>query len=355
MLPLSELKKDLEFNEEISEIVDILKNIAISYFHHLKQKERFEEFVVGLGNFLATIDWSQAEHRFLREARNGKRGTGEKSVRSETSDNSSKSVRSETSDKELVVVITSDEPFVGGLNIRVINEALDIAGSGERVTDNGERVTDNGEREAGNGESRIPYPVSRIPQTELVVVGEQGKNYLEEADKSFTYFRGVDEELEYQQIKEVKDYLLSEYLKENLERIIVVYPRFISFAHQEVEVFQLLPYKRVTGNGERVTGNGEREIPYPVSRIPYPEVLIEPSLNRVVDYLIRLWAGEKLYEIFYESKLSELAARAMHLEGSFLELSRIRKDLKLQYIRSLHEAMDKANRDIFASRTLWNG
>lgn len=298
VLPLAELKKDLEFNEEISEIVDILKNIAISYFHHLKQRERFEEFTSNLENFLQGVDFEGVEHPFLEA----------KSVQ--------KSVRSETSGRELVVIITSDEPFVGGLNIRVINAALSEA---------------------------------KLRTIGLVVIGEQGRNYLEETDKPFTYFRGIDEELEYQQIKEVKDYLLSEYLKEDLKRVIVVYPHFISFSHQEVEVFQLLPYKSVGSEQYAV----DKKLPTANCQLSAGSILIEPSLNRVADYLIRLWVGEKLYGVFYESKLSELAARAMHLEGSFLELSRIRKDLKLQYIRSLHEAMDKANRDIFASRTLW--
>ena len=321
----------MEFNEEISEIIDILKSIAISYFYHLKQKERFEQFVVGLGSFLTTVDWEQVMHPFLKVTRSPV-----------TSHPVTQQGNWETgglvAGGSLVVAITSDEPFVGGLNIRVINRALEVKGEVK-----GDREKVKGKREDERPLSPITFNLS----PSLVVVGEQGKNYLEEMRGPFVYFRGVGEEIEYQQVEQVRDYLLSQYLEKNLERVIIVYPHFISFSHQEVEVFQLLPYKRVKGNGERVKG--------PSTLNPQPELIIEPSLNRVAGYLIRLWVGRKLYEIFYESKLSELAARAMHLEGSFLELSQIRKNLKLQYIRSLHEAMDKANRDIFASRTLWNG
>ncbi len=181
----------------------------------------------------------------------------------------------------------------------------------------------------------------------LVVIGERGKSYLEEAGESFAYFKGSDEEIEDRQIKRVRNYLLSHYLEQNFEQVLIVYPQFISFSHQEVRTFQLLPFFQSPSSqtpshpagklGNWVTG----------------DLLVEPSLNRVVDYLIRLWVEENLHKIFYESKLSELSARALHMEGSFLKLSRLKKNLRMQYTHSVHEAMDKANRDIFASRTLW--
>ena len=80
------------------------------------------------------------------------------------------------------------------------------------------------------------------------------------------------------------------------------------------------------------------------------ETIIEPSLKRMVEYLVRMWIGQLIHLIFWESKLSEWAARVVHLEKSSTEIKNQDKELKLKYFRILHQISDKSIREIFASR-----
>jgi F0F1-type ATP synthase gamma subunit len=77
------------------------------------------------------------------------------------------------------------------------------------------------------------------------------------------------------------------------------------------------------------------------------KVIYEPFADKVVDYLLRKWLLYKVQEVCWSSKLSELSARAMHLEGSLRELQDMKKGIELQYFRSKHEVTDRMIRDIF--------
>ena len=60
-----------------------------------------------------------------------------------------------------------------------------------------------------------------------------------------------------------------------------------------------------------------------------------------------------LVDIFGMSRLAELAARSVHLEGSSQELQRRGKTLQLRYFRERHEVIDRSMRELFASRSLY--
>jgi F0F1-type ATP synthase gamma subunit len=68
----------------------------------------------------------------------------------------------------------------------------------------------------------------------------------------------------------------------------------------------------------------------------------------IIEYLIKLWLSRKIHDVLWQSKLSELAARAMHLEGSFQELGQQKRKLTLQYFRRLHEVTDTSIRESYA-------
>ena len=59
---------------------------------------------------------------------------------------------------------------------------------------------------------------------------------------------------------------------------------------------------------------------------------------------------EKLLEVFEDSNLSEYSARAVHLDQSHHLLVQKSKGIRLQYLRSHHELVDKGIREAFSSR-----
>jgi F0F1-type ATP synthase gamma subunit len=83
-------------------------------------------------------------------------------------------------------------------------------------------------------------------------------------------------------------------------------------------------------------------------------VIIESRISDIVEYLIYLWMGQKLYDIFGLSRLSEFAARYVHLEDSLRRLKEMDSKLKLQYFRVRHEIIDQSMRELFSARLMYN-
>jgi ATP synthase F1 gamma subunit len=200
-----------------------------------------------------------------------------------------------------MVLVTSDIGFLGKLNISVVNTALD--------------------RYSGN--------------EKLIIVGKQGARYIEEAGKDFTSFAGISDNVSYQEAERLANFLVQG-AGRKFGRIIVIYPHFISFSLWQVQTFQLLPCRFLF----RDSAKSEWE----------EELIIEPSYDKIIDDLVMIWMVYILYGIYWESKLSEWAARVIHLESSSAKIKQRDKKLSFQYFHLLHEISDKNIREIFASR-----
>lgn len=289
MLTLKQIKSDVQFNQELAGLIDVLKGIASSQFRFLQAKrEYFLRFNRSIKDIFETVSTLKCGHPFLKQA------------------------GLEPEIKTGIVMITSDEGFLGELNSRVINAGL----------------------------------AQRKPQDELIILGQRGAHTLEELKESFLYFQGIPEEIEHEQAQGLRDYLIQQYLKKKFDKVLIIYPKFISFAFQEVRVQQLLPYLAEEGEEEEL-----KLAPQTFISSKF-EVLIEPSVDRVIDFLVRLWMAQKIFDIFWESKLSELASRVVHLEGSSQVVEELNKKLQFTYFRIIHRISDKNIREIFASRVI---
>ena len=207
-----------------------------------------------------------------------------------------------------VVVITSDEGFAGDLNAALVTTAL--------------------------------HSHQAARHDELVVLGDRGASRLEELNETFVYFPGIGEEIDRERITTLRRYFLKEYLRGTCGRLLVVYAKYVSLAVQHVEEELLLPCRALFGAGPSTQAS---------------RALIEPSVERVMEALVTLWLEFALAKIFLSSKLSELSARVMHLEGSDQELSRTSQQLGLQYVKHLHALADKSIREISTSRIKTTG
>ena len=159
----------------------MFKGAAISQFRHLQnRRKRFEMFANHLDRILKTIEFDTPPHSFV---------TGDTSL------------------PRALVMVTSDEGFLGEYNGAVINFALNQRRKGD----------------------------------ELIVLGERGSRYLEDMQESFVFFPGVGEEISYQGAEKLRDYFVSQYLKKSIGEIALIYARFIAFGSYEVSMLPLLP------------------------------------------------------------------------------------------------------------------
>lgn len=186
MRPVSQIKRDIEFNKGLSSLVEVLKNIAIFQFHALAQKIcAFDKLNQAVDNFFRLIDLEKVRHPFVTpEDKPG-----------------------------CVIAVTSDVGLLGGLNVRVVSAAL-------------------GELKGGSGL--------------LVILGERGQAYARENHLAFAGFPGVKEQQRFSRAVQLCDYSLERILKGDYSFLKIVYPHPFSIAIQRIRIVSLLPYSFAT-------------------------------------------------------------------------------------------------------------
>ncbi|MDD5560724.1 MAG: F0F1 ATP synthase subunit gamma [Candidatus Omnitrophica bacterium] len=288
MIPLTILRKDLAFNKVMENIIEVLKGVAATEYFHLQTKRKsFDEFEGRLRDLFGQVDIHNFKHPFLGAP----------------------------SGANNIIMITSDTGFLGELNMSVVNQGLLQYKSEDLVT----------------------------------VVGKEGVRYIGEQGIKYTSFAGIDDDITYGSVIKLRDHIIKEFLTKKLSSTIIVYPHFVSFAVQKIEQFQLFPCRFLFPQAPVSTGMGEHKAGFWQAN-PEEKIILDSSLKSIVEYLVKVWIGQLIYLIFWESKLSEWAARVMHLERSTTEIRDQQKKMRLQYFRTLHERSDKSTREIFVSR-----
>lgn len=213
---------------------------------------------------------------------------------------------------QMVIAVTSDSGLLGGLNMQVVTKAV--------------------------------LELEKSPG-QLVVIGERGKMYAGESGLPFIAFPGIVDEDRYGQAMQLRDYVMGKILQGSFGNLKVVYPHPVSFTVQRVEMLSFLPFALKPGQG-----NNSQNI----SQVPDAKGLIlESSPGDIIEYLVYLWIGQKLYDIFGLSRLAEFAARYVHMEESLQKLKEMDSKLRLEYFRIRHELIDRNMRELFSARLLY--
>jgi len=289
-MQLNELRKELQFNGELTELIETLKNIAAAQYHVMeKEKQRFEEFMTAFSGFFRVVNLVKVNNPLVHVV----------------------------SDVLGIIVVTSDSGFMGGLNQGVIRAALRCQGA------------------LGNR------------QTHLIIVGDKGATTFSDADRQFKFFPGIDQDRIYEQALEIRDYVVKQVLDGHIGRLMVVYPRPLSFTAQTIESIGLLPCASLF-DSEAESEISRRTVGQ-AFLAEARDVIVESSFSDMVEYLSGVWVASKLYEVFEDSKLAEFSARAMHLEESLQKLEKTQKKLRHMCFKAAHEKIDKGMRESYAA------
>ena len=181
---LSQIKKDLDFNLNLYNLIEVLKEIAIAQYKILEKKIRtFEDVFSALGDIFTLMQSSKIEHPLLYAAG---RQPG-------------------------VIALTSDAGLLGGLNMGVMTQAI---------------------KEAEKSRAK------------LIIIGEKGQMYAQESGLPFVIFKGVKDETRFAQAQELRNYILDEELSLRLGELKIVYPMALSIVSQQVKTLQLFPFTK---------------------------------------------------------------------------------------------------------------
>lgn len=280
MIPLIKLKKEVEFNSELKQVVDALKGIAMNRYLMLQKKlVLFERFPELAGELLEGISIGDIDHPYIRS--NNKRVA--------------------------VLMVTSDGGFVGNMNAQVIQAGLMVGGD----------------------------------DAIFAVVGDRGASVFADQKKQFHRFPGIDDKKRAELASQVREKMLSFIANGECGKFVVVYPKPLSMAVQKATVEAMIPCDSWLAGQVKADKKT-------------PETIWESEPRDILSYVATFWVEHRLDEIFSIARVAELGARVMNLEGSFQEVIRQGKKIKLQYHRARHEVIDRSMREVFSSQLLFN-
>jgi len=190
----------------------------------------------------------------------------------------------------LLVVFTSEEGFVGPLYAAVMRTALALV------------------EEA----------------TQWMLVGQRGLRWLETRAQLLAVEPMPSAEEADARMRRLSQTILTRYRQLDLRDVWLIAPRFVSMTRQEVKVQQLLPLPL-----------GESG-----SLMQTRELILEPSVEAVVQQLASLWVEAVCVEAFWSGRRAELAARALHVEVARGELSKRARIIRYELFKAMHERVD---------------
>jgi len=139
-------------------------------------------------------------------------------------------------------------------------------------------------------------------------------------DESYTHF---EDQPRFEEVELIANRYLDAYVTGTVDRIDVVYTKFISTARQQAIVETLLPLESLTGSGE-TDGNNCGDSMYEF--LPSPESI----LKEVVPTSFKV----KLFKCFLDATVSEQVARMVAMKSATENADQMIKDLSMQYNRA---------------------
>jgi len=199
-------------------------------------------------------------------------------------------------DNAALIVLTSNRGLCGGYNGNIVRETMKHF---DRLSD----TYDN---------------------TKLIVSGKRGITNLEfrgyTADESYTQFE--DEPL-FEEVKEIADCLLDEFIAGRLDRLDIAYTQFISSSKQVAVVETLLPLGSVGGVDEESVDSGVDA-----------DFEFFPSAESILEEVVPMSFRINLFKCFLDAAVSEQIARMVAMKSATENADDMIRNLSMTYNRA---------------------
>ena len=199
-------------------------------------------------------------------------------------------------DNAALIVLTSNRGLCGGYNGNIVRETM-------KHFDRLSETYDN---------------------TKLIVSGKRGITNLEfrgySADESYTQFE--DEPL-FEEVKEIADSLLDEFIAGRLDRLDIAYTQFISSSKQVAVVETLLPLGSVGGADEESDDSGVDA-----------DFEFFPSAESILEEVVPMSFRINLFKCFLDAAVSVQIARMVAMKSATENADDMIRNLSMTYNRA---------------------
>ncbi|MBF0386507.1 MAG: F0F1 ATP synthase subunit gamma [Candidatus Omnitrophica bacterium] len=277
----NKVKREMIEVRDLVELVQVLKDIADMKFRDLfARRGGFQRFGESFAEFFRLLEYTEIAHPLVAN----------------------------TNPNVCIVVITSEEGFIGDLNNKVIVRALD-------------------ERD-------------KHPDAQFVTVGRKGVMKLAMMGvKNTRTFEEIAECGMYETSVMLKDYLVEQVLTGKIGKVLVVYPWPKDLQTVKARVVKLLPCEFIFQKQKQKVEQ-------------FTHVIEESDPLDVIGYLANLWTSTKIYEMMFDTSIAAVSAQSQQLDTSLTNVKKEGQLYKMKYRKARKNDIDKSLREVFSSRMM---
>lgn len=199
---------------------------------------------------------------------------------------------------ELVILLSTDKGLCGGLNTNLFREAMNFD------------------------------PAA----TKFISVGRKGTQFLARTKRTMVADFALKDHPSFLETKAISKFAIERFLTGDVDKVTVLYPRFVNTLLQTPTALPLLP---ITSLEEAGLVNPEEQ------PLPDPEggVLFEPSAESILDAIVPYYVHYELYQMVLATRASEHSARMVAMKSATDNAKGLVKDLTLEYNKARQAAI----------------
>ncbi|MEI6337196.1 MAG: ATP synthase F1 subunit gamma [Verrucomicrobiota bacterium] len=198
---------------------------------------------------------------------------------------------------ELVILLSTDKGLCGGLNTNLFREALNFD----------------------------------LATTQFISVGRKGTQFLARTKRNMIADFALKDHPSFLETKAISKFAIEKFLSRAVDKVTVLYPRFVNTLTQKPTALSLLPIASLEEAG--LVG---KELP-----LPEPEggILFEPGAESILDAIVPYYVHYALYQMVLATRASEHSARMVAMKSATDNAKQLVKDLTLEYNKARQAAI----------------
>ena len=174
------------------------------------------------------------------------------------------------------------------------------------------------------GLARYDELSDELSQVDVEISGKKGISGFGyrnvQVDRQFTQF---EDKPAFDEVDEIASRYLEDYTNGVIDRLDIVYTRFVSISRQELAVETLLPLGSLADDSEEQAEGG-----------PTSQYEFLPSPESILEEVVPTSFKVKLFKCFLDSAVSEQIARMVAMKAATENAGELIKDLSMQYNRA---------------------
>ena len=200
-----------------------------------------------------------------------------------------------------IVVVTADRGLCGAFNSNIIKETSRL-------------ITEE-------------YPENNV---RLYCIGRKSFEFFSKRDNNLIGKKtGIFSSLKYDVSLEIYNELVTGFLNDSYQKVIIIYNEFKSIIQQKIVVEQFLPIS-VSIHDDSKSNN-----------LKNPNFIFEPNQQYIFDYLLPKHLKAQLWRILLESNASELGAQMTAMDNATTNAKELIRTLQLKYNKERQAAITK--------------